>query len=159
MPELITLTINGVQRELAVEPHLRLLDVLRDVVRLTGTKEGCGTGDCGACTVMLNGRAITSCCTLGVEADGAEIITVEGLASDGGLNPVQKAFVEFGGLQCGFCTPGFLVAATALLNENPAPTEQEIRDGLAGNICRCTGYAKILESIQAAAKEYQGVAA
>jgi carbon-monoxide dehydrogenase small subunit len=153
MAETIRVTINGVYRELLAEPHLRLLDVLRDVARLTGTKEGCGTGDCGACTVILNGRAITSCCTLGVEADGGEITTVEGIARTGELHPVQAAFVEHGGLQCGFCTPGFIVSTYALLEHNPNPSVDEIKDGLAGNICRCTGYSKIIESVQAAAAQ------
>jgi carbon-monoxide dehydrogenase small subunit len=135
-----------------VEPRRRLLDVLRDDLGLTGAKEGCGTGDCGACTVILDGQLITSCLKLAVSADGSDILTIEGLAQGGKLHPLQEAFMEKGGLQCGICTPGMILAAKALLDENPHPTVDEIRFGLAGNLCRCTGYTKIIESVQAAAE-------
>lgn len=153
MPVTIHFTINGSPKELVAEPHLRLLDVIREVANLTGTKEGCGTGDCGACTVILNGRAVTSCCTLATEAEGAEIITIEGISEAGHLHPVQEQFIAQGGLQCGFCTPGFIVATKALLDENPDPTVDEIKVALAGNLCRCTGYGKIIEAVQAAASD------
>jgi carbon-monoxide dehydrogenase small subunit len=151
----IHLTVNGYPYDVEVEPRERLLDVLRYKVGLTGTKEGCGTGDCGACTVIVNGKRITSCLMLAVSAHDSEITTVEGVASDGHLHPVQQAFMEHGGLQCGICTPGFIVSSYALLKENPNPTEDEIRFGLAGNLCRCTGYVKIVEAVKTAAKELQ----
>ncbi len=151
----IRLIVNSRPYDVEVEPRERLLDVLRYKVGLTGTKEGCGTGDCGACTVLVNGTRITSCLMLGVSAHDCEITTVEGIAQDGQLHPVQKAFMECGGLQCGICTPGFIVASYALLKENPNPTEDEIRFGLAGNLCRCTGYVKIVEAVKAAAQELQ----
>ncbi len=140
-----------------VEPHLTLSEVLRDMLGLLGTKEGCGTGDCGACTVLLNGQPISSCLMLAVEAEGEEITTVEGLATNGELHPVQKAFMANGGLQCGFCTPGMLMSSVALLSRNVQPTEAEIREALAGNLCRCTGYDKIVRAVQAAAEEMQHV--
>jgi carbon-monoxide dehydrogenase small subunit len=157
----LNLSVNGKPLVIGVEPHLTLLEVLRDTLGLTGTKEGCGTGNCGACTVLLDGQPVSSCLLLAVEAEGSEITTVEGLAStypepgreDGGLHPVQRAFVEHGGLQCGFCTPGMLLSSAALLARNPKPTEDEIRDALAGNLCRCTGYDKIVRSVMAAAEE------
>ena len=148
----IRLRVNGEPHELSVEPGRLLLDVLRTDLGLTGTKEGCGIGVCGACTVLRDGRMISSCLTLAVLADGAEITTIEGLARNGHLDPLQDAFIEYGGLQCGICTPGQLMAARALLNENPAPTEREIATWMMGNLCRCTGYYKIIESIQAAAR-------
>ncbi|MFA0760971.1 MAG: hypothetical protein HZLCBSQH_001074 [Candidatus Fervidibacterota bacterium] len=149
----IQLTVNGKTHELEVEPRERLLDVLRYRLGYTGPKEGCGTGDCGACTVLLDGKPVTSCLVLAVSANGRTVTTVEGIAQDGRLHPVQKAFVELGGLQCGICTPGFIVNAVALLNENPDPDEGFIRYWLAGNLCRCTGYHKIVQAVLAAAKE------
>lgn len=149
----INLTVNGKTYELRVKPWGTLLDVLRDDLGLTGTKEGCGLGECGACTVMMDGETVNSCLVLAPEADGKEIITIEGLAQGDKLHPIQEAFVEYGGLQCGFCTPGMAISAKALLDENPKPTDEEIRRGIAGNFCRCTGYTKIFESIKAAAQK------
>jgi len=143
--------VNNINKELLVEPWETLLEALRDNIGLTGTKEGCSNGNCGACTVLLEGKAIVSCCTLAVEMEGQAVTTIEGLASTDGLDPLQEAFVEYGSLQCGFCTPGFLMSAKALLNENPKPTEEEIRLAIAGNLCRCTGYDKIVKAIQAVA--------
>lgn len=149
-------TINGEPREFLCEPRQSLLEVLRNTLDLTGTKEGCGDGNCGACSVMLDGRLVTSCLVLGVEAEGRTVTTIEGLAKGSTLNPLQKAFIENAALQCGICTPGFLIAAKALLRKNPDPSEEEIRFGLAGNLCRCTGYDKIVRAVQAAAKEMRG---
>jgi len=148
---LITLNVNGERTELAVEPTWTLLETVREQLRLTGPKEGCGTGDCGACSMIVDDRLITSCLMLAAQADGCEITTVEGLARDGRLDPVQQAFVEKGGVQCGFCTPGMVMAARALLDHNQSPSLEEVREGLAGNLCRCTGYSKIYESVLAAA--------
>ncbi len=148
----ITLTVNGRVHEVEVEPRERLLDVLRYKLGYTGVKESCGTGDCGSCTVLLNGKPVTSCLVLAVSANGKSITTVEGIAKDGQLHPVQRAFVEYGALQCGFCTPGFIVNSVALLNENPDPDEDTIRYWLAGNLCRCTGYQKIIQAVRAAAQ-------
>jgi aerobic carbon-monoxide dehydrogenase small subunit len=155
MPKrLITVTINGTPCELAVEPYRSLLDVLRNEAGLTGTKKGCDVGDCGACTILLDGQPVNSCLVLGVEADGASVETVEGLAemTETGLrlHPLQDSFLQYGAAQCGFCTPGILMAAKALWNENPRPTEAEVRFAIAGNICRCTGYVKIVDAILAA---------
>lgn len=150
----IELHVNGDAHRLAVEPWRTLNEVLRDELNLTGTKLGCGTGDCGACTVLMDGRSVSSCLTLAVEADGKEITTVEGLAPSGeALHPIQKAFVEKGAIQCGYCTPGMEMSALFLLGKNPAPNEEEIREGLSGNLCRCTGYNKIVEAIASAAQE------
>lgn len=146
----IELMVNGKPYELFVQPWRTLLEVIRENLRLTGTKEGCGLGDCGACTVILDGRTVNSCLVLATEANGKEIITIEGLADDNKLHPIQEAFVEHGGLQCGFCTPGMIMSAKALLDENFNPSEEEIRRAIAGNFCRCTGYIKIIESIKAA---------
>ncbi len=146
----IRLTVNGSPRELDIPPSRRLIDLLRSDLGLTGTKEGCGVGVCGACTVLLNGRIITSCLALAVFADGGEVTTVEGLAEDDRLHPVQQAFIDYGGFQCGICTPGQLVAAKALLDLSPNPTEDEIKEWMLGNLCRCTGYYKIIESVQKA---------
>ena len=151
----IQIEINGRQHDLLVEPRKTLLVVLREQLRLTGTKEGCSTGDCGACTVLLDGKPVTSCLVLAVEADGRQVLTVEGIAASGKLHPVQEAMVELGGLQCGFCTSGFIVSAYALLEENSQPTENEIRQVLAGNLCRCTGYTKIVEAVQLAAQKME----
>ncbi len=155
MKRRITLTVNGLPYEVEVEPRQRLLDVLRYHLGLTGPKEGCGTGDCGACTVLLDGKPVTSCLVLAVQAAGRQITTVEGIAQNGRLHPVQEAFIKRMGLQCGICTPGFIVAAKALLDEIPHPTEEEIRFHLAGNLCRCTGYKKIVEAVLEAAEQLQ----
>ncbi|MGO4917287.1 (2Fe-2S)-binding protein [Pseudogemmobacter sp. W21_MBD1_M6] len=152
----ISTTVNGDQTEFVCAPDETLLDVLRNRLGLTGAKEGCGTGDCGACSVTLNGRLVCSCLVLGVEADGAEIGTVEGLATGDHLHPLQRNFIDHAALQCGICTPGILVAAKALLEKNPDPTDQEIRYWLAGNLCRCTGYDKIIKAVQIAAAEMRG---
>ena len=153
MKHRIATVINGREYELEVEPRKTLLAVLREQLHLTGTKEGCSTGDCGACTVLVDGEPTPSCLMLAVEAEGRQITTIEGIARNGQLHPVQKALVEQGGVQCGFCTPGVVISAVALLEENPRPTAAEIRRALAGNLCRCTGYTKIVEAIQKAAKE------
>jgi len=144
--------INGEVVEFLCEPRQSLLEVLRDDLSLTGCKEGCNNGNCGACTVLLDGRPVNSCLVLAVEAQAARIETVEGIAEQGQLDPVQQCFLEGAALQCGICTPGFIVAAKALLDKNPDPTEQEIRFALAGNLCRCTGYDKIIRAVQAAAQ-------
>ncbi len=149
----VSTTINGDAVEYLCEADETLLDVLRDRLGLTGAKEGCGTGDCGACSVTIDGRLVCSCLVLGAEAEGRSIGTVEGIAQGEKLHPLQKKFLEHAALQCGICTPGFLVAAKALLDHNPNPTETEIRFGLAGNLCRCTGYDKIVRAVQAAAAE------
>jgi len=144
----ITLTINGEAELVDVPSNMTLLQMLREKVALTGTKNGCAAGECGACTVMLNGEPVNSCMVLAVECDGASIVTVEGLADDGRLDPVQEAIVEQGGVQCGFCTPGILISARALLNRNPHPGDAEIREALVGNLCRCTGYLRIIEAVK-----------
>lgn len=149
----LKLKVNGKMQALKVEPHLTLLEVLRERLGLTGAKEGCGTGDCGACTVLLNGEPVNSCLKLAVEAEGQEVLTIEGLGSEDELHPLQKAFIELGAAQCGFCTPGMLLSAHALLLKNPQPDEMEIRQALSGNLCRCTGYDKIIRAVQAAAGE------
>ncbi|HET9042090.1 MAG TPA: (2Fe-2S)-binding protein [Burkholderiales bacterium] len=154
MKRVVAVTINGERQDLALEPYRSLLDVLRNEVGLTGTKKGCDVGDCGACTVLLDGKPVNSCLVLGVEVAGCDVVTIEGLQSGPErLHPLQEAFMQHGAAQCGFCTPGFIMMAKALLDENPAPTEDEIRFGIAGNICRCTGYTKIVTAIQAAAKD------
>ena len=157
MKQDITLKINGESYEVRVKPSETLLEVLRDKLGLTGTKEGCDTGKCGACTVLIEGKAVRSCLTLAIAARDKEITTIEGLAHGKELHPIQQAFVEHGALQCGFCTPGMIMISKAFLEENPDPTEQEIREALIGNICRCTGYVKIVEAIQASAKEMRRV--
>ena len=149
----VTCTINGDQAEFLCRGDQSLLDALRDAVGLTGVKEGCATGDCGACSVILDGRLTCSCLVLAPEVDGADILTVEGMGGPDGLHPLQEAFLEGAALQCGVCTPGFLVAGKALLDRNPDPTEEEVRYAVAGNLCRCTGYDKIVRSILAAADE------
>lgn len=148
----ISFTINGDLQELFVEPRKTLLAVIRDTIGLTGTKEGCSTGDCGACTVIVDGEPVTSCMMLGVSANGKEVTTIEGISNPGELHPVQQAFLEKGGYQCGFCTPGFIMAAKALLDDNPDIPEDEMRHALGGNICRCTGYTKIIEAVLSAAE-------
>jgi aerobic carbon-monoxide dehydrogenase small subunit len=142
----LRLRVNGEERRVAAHPLARLLDVLREELHLTGTKEGCGEGECGACAVWIDGELVNSCLVPSLQADGADVRTVEGLAS-GGLHPVQRAFLDYGGAQCGICTPGMLMAATKLLEMRPEPTEIEIREALAGNLCRCTGYLRIFEAI------------
>jgi carbon-monoxide dehydrogenase small subunit len=149
----IRLRVNGATRELEIPSSRRLIDLLRDDLGLTGTKEGCGIGVCGACTVLLDGRMISSCLALAAFADGAAVTTVEGLAGDQRLHPVQQAFIDHGGFQCGICTPGQVVAAKALLDETPHPTADEIKEWMLGNLCRCTGYYKIIESVQHAQRE------
>jgi carbon-monoxide dehydrogenase small subunit len=150
-------TINGEATDFLCEPRQSLLEVLRDVLGLTGTKEGCNDGNCGACTVVLDGRIVTACLVLAVEAEGSEITTIEGIANGSELHPIQQAFLENAALQCAICTPGFIVASDALLKENPNPTENEIRFWLANNLCRCTGYDKIVRAVQDAAKKLQEV--
>ena len=149
---LLVTTVNGESVEVAVELGVMLIDVLREELRLTGTKESCGRGDCGACTVLLDGKTVNSCITPAMKAMNREVWTIEGLGSPGKLHPIQEAFVEHGAVQCGFCTPGVIMSAKALLEENPNPTETEVRVGLSGNICRCTGYVKIVDAVLAAAK-------
>jgi len=149
----VELTINGISYELSVKPWRTLLEVIREELKLIGTKEGCSSGDCGACTVIIDGKAVNSCLILAAEADGKKITTIEGLADDDKLHPIQEAFIEHGGIQCGFCTAGMIMSAKALLDENPNPNEEEIKRGIAGNLCRCTGYTQIIESIKAAAQE------
>ena len=149
-----TLKVNGVGYPVEIEPGRSLLTVLRDEVGLTGSKEGCDDSECGACMVLLDGRPVNSCSYLALQADGREVTTIEGLASaDGELHPLQRAFLDQGGVQCGFCTPGMLISAKALLDENPAPSEEEIRLALSGNLCRCTGYSGIVRAVQSAAEE------
>ena len=154
MKQILRLTVNGARYELAVPAWRTLNELLRDDLHLTGTKKGCGDGDCGACTVLLDGEAVVSCLTLALEADGCEVRTVEGLAESGEvLHPIQQAFVDHGAIQCGYCTPGMEMSALYLLNRNPDPTEDEIRHAISGNLCRCTGYVKIVEAVQSAARE------
>ena len=149
----IKITVNDTTHELHVKPWATLLEVIRDDLGLTGTKEGCGLGECGACTVIMDGNTVNACLVLAPEADGKEITTIEGLAQGDTLHPIQEAFRERGGLQCGFCTPGIILSTKALLDENSNPTDDQIRRGIAGNFCRCTGYTKIFESIKAAAQK------
>jgi len=150
---LLQVTVNGAARAVQVYPMARLLDVLREDLQLTGTKEGCGEGECGACSVLLDGKLVNSCLVPAIQAQGARIVTVEGLCRNGVLHGVQDAFIRFNGAQCGFCTPGMVMAAVDLLARNAAPSEAEIRTGLAGNICRCTGYVKIIDAVASAAQE------
>jgi carbon-monoxide dehydrogenase small subunit len=153
MKKPLQLTVNGDLRQVLVEPYYSLLDALRDDIHLTGTKKGCDEGDCGACTVFLDGKPVTSCMVLAHSAHDSEVTTIEGLANLEELHPVQQAFVDHGGLQCGFCIPGLIMSATALLRENPNPTEEEVRFGIGGNLCRCTGYSKVVEAVLAAAED------
>lgn len=150
MKKPITLNVNGETHRLEVPVHRTLVDVLRDDLALTGTKKGCDMGECGACTVLLDGKAVNSCLVLAVQADGRQVTTIEGLAVNGKLDRLQETFIEHGAIQCGFCTPGMILSAKALLAENAKPTETEVREGLAGNLCRCTGYVKIVEAVLAA---------
>jgi len=149
----ISVTVNGATQQSEIEPRLLLVHYLRDVLGLTGTHIGCETSLCGACTVMVDGQAVKSCTVLAAQVDGSHVTTIEGLAQEGNLHPVQQAFWEHHGLQCGFCTPGMIMAATQLLQRNPDPTEEEIRHGIEGNICRCTGYQHIVQAVQCAAKK------
>jgi aerobic carbon-monoxide dehydrogenase small subunit len=151
-PVSVRLTVNGVDHQLEVEPRLLLVHALRDQLRLTGTHVGCDTSNCGACTVHLDGKAVKSCTVLTAQADGAQITTIEGMASNGELHPIQEAFWNDHGLQCGYCTPGMIMAAAGLLDENPNPTEDEVRHGLEGNLCRCTGYHNIVKAVMDASK-------
>ena len=148
---IIELTINNKKRKAETTPSTRLLDLIRDDLHLIGTKEGCGKGECGACTVIMNGELVASCLVLAPQADGAVITTIEGIGKDGHLDPIQEAFIETGAVQCGFCTPGMILAAKKLLEENPHPYEEEIKRGISGNLCRCTGYQKILNAVKLAA--------
>ena len=147
----VSFTLNGRSQELEVEPHELLLDVVRDRLGLTGAKRSCDVEVCGACTLLVDGRPVSACTTLALEVRGRSVLTIEGLAIDGKLHPIQAAFIEHGGFQCGFCTPGFMMQITALLEENPKPNEAEVREALSGNLCRCTGYQKILDAVRIAA--------
>ena len=149
---IIELTVNGTPRSVEITPSMRLLDMLRNVLGLTSVKEGCSEGECGACTVLLDGKAVTSCTVLAVQARGRSVVTIEGLSSDGALHPIQQAFVDHDAIQCGFCTPGMIMAAYALLKHTPSPTREEIRRGIEGNLCRCTGYLPIIDAIEDAAR-------
>ncbi len=153
---IITLNVNGVDRDVMVEPRTTLLEALREKLRLTGTKHGCGEGDCGACTVLLDGLPVNSCLVLAVEAEGRDVLTIEGVADGNRLHPVQQSFVDKGAIQCGFCTPGMVLTSLSFLEENPDPTEEEVREGISGNLCRCTGYQKIVEAVMDAAGRMRG---
>ncbi len=148
----ITFRVNNKEHTLEIESNLRLIDLLRDKLKLTGTKEGCGEGECGACTVLMNGDIVNSCLVMAVQAHGTDIITIEGIGTENELHPVQQAFLEEGAVQCGYCTPGMVLAAVDLLNKKPSPTKNEIKRHLAGNLCRCTGYNKIIKAVQKASK-------
>ncbi|PTW02215.1 carbon-monoxide dehydrogenase small subunit [Halanaerobium saccharolyticum] len=150
----VELTVNGEKHKLKVGSQERLLDTIREQLKLTGTKEGCSVGECGACTVIVDDQAVNSCMVLTAQVDGSEIITVEGLESKSGLHPLQKAFIEKQAVQCGFCTPGMLMSALALLNTNPEPSKEEIKTALEGNLCRCTGYQQIIDAVEMAAEEW-----
>ena len=144
----IRLKVNGFEYDILAKPNRTLLDVLRDEIGLTGTKKACGKGECGACTVIMDGEAILSCLVLAIQAQGKDILTIEGLSKEGKLDPLQDAFVKYGAIQCGFCTPGMIMTSRALLNKTPQPSEEEIKRGLSGNLCRCTGYVKIIEAVK-----------
>ena len=152
MKKMLTLTVNGERHAVEIDLRARLIDVIRDNLQLTGSHLGCGTGNCGACTVILDGHSTKSCCTLAADVDGAEIMTIEGIGPDGELHPVQSAFAECQGLQCGFCTPGMILSTIQLFKDNSAPSDAEIREAIAGNICRCTGYVNIVASIREASR-------
>jgi len=154
--EQLNITVNGKEYELQVEPSATLLDVIREDLGLTGAKEGCGVGECGSCTVIMDEKTINACLMLAIEAQGSRITTIEGLADGGKLHPIQQAFVDIGGLQCGFCTPGMILSTKALLDGNESPNDEEIKKGLVGNFCRCTGYTKIIESVRTAARMLKG---
>jgi carbon-monoxide dehydrogenase small subunit len=152
MKTLINLNVNGTIHEIAVEPIWTLVDVLRQKLSLVGTKKGCGTGNCGACTILLQGKPVSSCLLLAIDAKDKEITTIEGVSQNGKLHPLQEAFIKHGAFQCGYCTPGAILAAKALLDVNPQPTEEEVREALVGNLCRCTGYTRIVQAVMAASK-------
>lgn len=152
----IAVNVNGIRHELEVEPIMRLIDLLRDELGLMGTKEACGKGECGACTVIMDGKTVNSCLVLAWQADGKEITTIEGVGTAEQLHPIQEAFIKNGAVQCGYCTPGMVLSAKALLDEKPNPTEEEIRRGISGNLCRCTGYQKIVAAVQDAAEMLGG---
>ena len=152
MKKLIRVTVNDVEYEVAVKPNQTLVDMIRYDLGLTGTKNGCGEGDCGSCTVILDGMPVNSCLVLAMQADGKTITTIEGVEGKDGLHPVQQAFMEKGAVQCGFCTPGMVLSAKSLLDENPSPTEEEIREGISGNLCRCTGYLQIIDAVKSVGK-------
>ena len=152
----VRLKVNGDVYNLEIPAHRTLLSVIRDEIGLTGTKEGCGTGDCGACTVLLDGKPVNACLVLAVEARDREVTTIEGVAGDGALHPVQQAFIEKGAVQCGFCTPGMVLSAVALLKENPRPSRDQVKHAIAGNLCRCTGYVRIVDAVVAAAERMNG---
>lgn len=149
----VTIKANGKLHSLSLDPNRTLVEVLREDIGLTGTKQACDTGGCGTCTVIINGRPVYACLVLAIDCEGKDIMTIEGLASDGELHPIQKAFIKYGAIQCGFCTPGMVMSAKALLDENPNPTREEVKRALAGNLCRCTGYIKIVDAVLAAAEE------
>jgi len=154
MSELIDLNfiVNGEKKHISIDPSMTLLEILRHTLKLTGTKEGCGKGECGTCTVLMNGKAVNACLVLGSQLEGTEILTIEGVSNGRELHSLQKSFIEEGAVQCGFCIPGMIISARALLDENPSPTEEEIRRGISGNLCRCTGYTKIVSAIQKASE-------
>jgi len=152
MERFVTFNLNGERYRFLVEPGKTLLEIIRNDLGLTGTKEGCGRGDCGACTVLVDGKAVPSCLVLAVDVNGCDVVTIEGLSIGCELHPIQKAFIDHGAIQCGFCTPGMIMSAKALLDRNPSPSEEEIRNGIEGNFCRCTGYAKIVEAIKYATR-------
>ncbi len=152
----LDITVNGVRHSLKIDPNLRLLDLLREELSLTGTKEGCGIGECGACTVLLDGKAVNSCLILAGQCAGREVLTIEGLARGDQLHPLQQAFLDHGAVQCGFCTPGMILSAAALLRDNSAPSEDDIRVAISGNLCRCTGYTQIIEAVQSVAGQEHG---
>lgn len=156
MKQLIALTINGQSYDVVVEPRMTLLDVLRDNLGLTGVKKGCDLGNCGSCTVLVEGKPVLACLLLAIEAQGKAIVTIEGLARNGQLHPLQQAFIDYSALQCGFCTPGMILSAKALLDKNPQPTEEEVKEAISGNFCRCTGYTNIVEAILKAAQSGRG---
>ncbi|MGA3085557.1 MAG: (2Fe-2S)-binding protein [Thermodesulfobacteriota bacterium] len=153
MKKMITLKVNDLEYDLVIQVNRTLTQVLRENLRLTGTKQGCSLGDCGSCTVLMDGQPVNSCLVLAVEAEGHEILTIEGLSEEGKLHPIQQAFVEHGSIQCGFCSPGMILSAKALLDKNPTPAKSEIREAISGNLCRCTGYQKIVDAIQAVANK------
>jgi carbon-monoxide dehydrogenase small subunit len=155
----LNLVVNGINQVVDVEPYRSLLDVLRDDLGLTGTKKGCNAGDCGACTVLLNGDPVNACLVLAVQAEGQQITTIEGVAAAGKLHPLQEAFVKYGAIQCGFCTPGMVLVSLALLRDSPHPTRAEIQEAISGNLCRCTGYVQIIDAIEAVAKQPEVVRA
>ncbi|MDP7240680.1 MAG: (2Fe-2S)-binding protein [Dehalococcoidia bacterium] len=152
MKKSITLNVNGATYDIVVEPYRTLVDVLRDDLGLTGTKRGCGRGNCGTCTILVDGKAVNSCLVLALDMVGRSIVTIEGLAQDGSMHPIQEAFVRYGAVQCGYCTPGLIMATKAFLEKNPKPSEEEVRSAISGNICRCTGYAKVIDAILAVAE-------